>query len=414
MHSASAIPYHHSAAGPYLAVPPTGAPPSAIPGAALSASAAAASLVSPPPTMHQPPMTNVLYLGDLAPQVTEQVLFSIFHHFGPIVFIQVARDPTGRSLGYAYIQFYNPAHAQHALESLNYTSIYGRPCRIMWYQPDATLRKTGFGNIFVGHLHVNIDSRALFHLFRPFGNVLSCKVVVDDRGKSRGYGYVHFDSSQAAEQSIAQMNGATIMGRKIFVCPYQPKGERAPKAPEEQRNFTNLFVANLTPDINETDIFELFSPYGEITSHILLRDSNGKPKGCGFVNFRHHENAVKAMTELNNTTFKNCTITVEKARSKNDRNNSNQNNNQNNNNNVNGVNNNNRGASRRQQQQQQQKTPKGEGFISNVEKEAANVNNDNSNSNNNDDNNVNDNSVNDSNNNKNTSSNNDNSNQTKN
>jgi polyadenylate-binding protein len=235
--------------------------------------------------------SSSLYVGDLNPDVTEANLFEIFNSVGPVASIRVCRDAiTRRSLGYAYVNFHtagDDSAAERALEQLNNQPIKGRPCRIMWSQRDPSMRKSGKGNIFIKNLDKSIDHKSLFDTFSQFGTILSCKIELDDANSSKGYGYIQFQTQDAAETAIEKVNGKLLAGKKVYVGPFIPRKERIQQ--NSQKAFTNVFVKNLTEDVDEEKLKTMFSSFGNIQSAVIMRDDDNKSKCFGFVNFETPE-----------------------------------------------------------------------------------------------------------------------------
>ncbi|XP_043738838.1 polyadenylate-binding protein 1-like isoform X3 [Cervus elaphus] len=237
--------------------------------------------------------------GDLHPDVTEAMLYEKFSPAGPILSIRVCRDvATRRSLGYAYINFQQPADAERALDTMNFEVIKGQPIRIMWSQRDPGLRKSGVGNIFIKNLEDSIDNKALYDTFSTFGNILSCKVVCDEHG-SRGFGFVHFETHEAAQNAISTMNGMLLNDRKVFVGHFKSRREREVELGARAMEFTNIYVKNLHADVDEQRLQDLFSQFGKMLSVKVMRDDSGHSRGFGFVNFEKHEEAQKAVVNMN-------------------------------------------------------------------------------------------------------------------
>uniref|UniRef100_A0A672MYF5 Polyadenylate-binding protein n=1 Tax=Sinocyclocheilus grahami TaxID=75366 RepID=A0A672MYF5_SINGR len=240
-----------------------------------------------------------LYVGDLHPDVTEAMLYQKFSPAGQIMSIRVCRDViTRRSLGYAYINFQQPADAECALDTMNYEVIKGRPIRIMWSQRDPGLRKSGVGNIFIKNMDESIDNKALYDTFSAFGNILSCKVVCDENG-SKGYGFVHFETQEAANRAIETMNGMLLNDRKVFVGHFKSRKEREAALGAKAMEFTNVYIKNFGEDIDSEKLKGIFSEFGKTLSVCVMTDERGCSRGFGFVNFENHGDARRAVTEMN-------------------------------------------------------------------------------------------------------------------
>jgi len=307
---------------PLVAIPTDPNNPTVPPGAMLPPNVIP---VLAAPTPMAPFHSASLYVGDLAPDCTEGHLFEIFNAVVPVASIRICRDAvTRRSLGYAYVNFHQSADAERVLDTMNYTEIKGRPCRIMWSQRDPSLRRSGVGNIFVKNLHESIDNKQLFDTFSLFGNILSCKVVTDkETGGSKGYGYIHYETDEAARAAIEKLDGMLIDGQEVQVGEFMRRTDRPGLS-----DWTNCYVKNIPYEWDDEKLYDLFSKYGEIFSAAISRgrkkDEKQRKKaaedgeeeekaqepteektdeivslGYGFVNFVEHESAAQAVEELN-------------------------------------------------------------------------------------------------------------------
>uniref|UniRef100_A0A673C1F5 Polyadenylate-binding protein n=1 Tax=Sphaeramia orbicularis TaxID=375764 RepID=A0A673C1F5_9TELE len=261
------------------------------------------------------PMAS-LYVGDLHPDITEAMLYEKFSPAGPVLSIRVCRDMiTRRSLGYAYVNFSQPADAERALDTMNFDVVKGKPIRIMWSQRDPSLRKSGVGNVFIKNLDKSIDNKALYDTFSAFGNILSCKVVCDENG-SKGYAFVHFETQDAADRAIEKMNGMLLNDRKVFVGRFKSRKEREAELGAKAKEFTNVYIKNFGDDMDDERLKELFDKYGKTLSVKVMTDPTGKSRGFGFVSYEKHEDANKAVEDMNGTELNGKTVFVGRAQKK--------------------------------------------------------------------------------------------------
>jgi len=285
------------------------------------ATVAPTTLVSETPA--PPAVTAVsnssLYVGDLDKDVGEAQLYELFSQIGPLASVRVCRDAvTRRSLGYAYVN-YNGAldadAAAHALETLNFVPLNGKPIRIMWSLRDPSSRKSGLGNIFIKNLDKSIDNKALHDTFSAFGRILSCKVGTDANGNSKGYGFVHFETEESAQLAISKVNGMMIEDKVVYVGPFQGREDR----PAAKELFSNVYIKNLPNEDTNEDLAKLVGEFGEVTSAVIMKDDKGVSKCFGFVNFKDPESAAKCVNTLQGKEHKGKTLFAGRAQKKSER-----------------------------------------------------------------------------------------------
>jgi polyadenylate-binding protein len=93
-----------------------------------------------------------------------------------------------KSRGFAFVTFYNLRDAENAKTNANHEKILNNPIRVTWKKnirdmnPDA--------NVFVKDLDPTVTVKTLDSVFSKYGAIFSSKIVVDESGISRGYGYI--------------------------------------------------------------------------------------------------------------------------------------------------------------------------------------------------------------------------------
>ncbi len=80
--------------------------------------------------------------------------------------------------------------------------------------------------IYVGNLPFSVDDNELKGVFEKFGNITEAVIIVDKfRNRSKGFGFVTFETEEAVEKAVSEMNGKEVSGREIKVSKARPREE---------------------------------------------------------------------------------------------------------------------------------------------------------------------------------------------
>lgn len=76
-----------------------------------------------------------------------------------------------------------------------------------------------------------------------------------------------------------------------------------------------LYVGNLPYSVNDTQLADLFSSYGTVTSAVVIMDrATGRSKGFGFVEFEDDAAAMAAIDAMNGQEVEGRELKVNEAR----------------------------------------------------------------------------------------------------
>ncbi|NXX95455.1 RBM7 protein, partial [Centropus bengalensis] len=75
---------------------------------------------------------RTLFVGNLDPRVTEELIFELFHQAGPVIKVKIPKDRDGRPKQFAFVNFKHEESVPYGLSLLNGIKLYGRPIKIQF------------------------------------------------------------------------------------------------------------------------------------------------------------------------------------------------------------------------------------------------------------------------------------------
>lgn len=255
-----------------------------------------------------------VFIKNLDKCINSKSLSEVFKEFGKILSCKVV-CPENATTGFGFVHFENEFSAEEAIKGVNGMFFNDRKVFAGLHIPrksrEATLnsQRAVFTNVFVKNLPENFEDENLKDLFSKAGEIASCCLQRDTENKSRCFGFVDFETHEAAQKAVEVFNNTDLQGKQIFVGRAQKKAERQEKLrvefeqrrQERLQKFqgNNLYIKNLDEEYNDEKLLQEFVQFGTVTSCKVMIDDKNQSRGFGFVCFSTPEEAAKATEEMN-------------------------------------------------------------------------------------------------------------------
>ncbi|XP_032060689.1 RNA-binding motif, single-stranded-interacting protein 2 isoform X3 [Aythya fuligula] len=207
---------------PYVPPPPAMGPPSPGP--------------CPPGGAGEQLSKTNLYIRGLHPGTTDQDLVKLCQPYGKIVSTKAILDKTtNKCKGYGFVDFDSPTAAQKAVTALKASGVQAQMAKQQEQDPT---------NLYISNLPLGVDEQELEALLKPFGQVVSTRILRDPHGASRGVGFARMESTEKCEAVITHFNGKYIKTPPGVPAPPDPLLCKFADGGQKKRQSQGKFVPN--------------------------------------------------------------------------------------------------------------------------------------------------------------------------
>ncbi|XP_039661657.1 RNA-binding motif, single-stranded-interacting protein 3-like isoform X3 [Perca fluviatilis] len=219
-----------------------------------------------------------LYIRGLPPATTDQDLIKLCQPYGKIVSTKAILDKnTNQCKGYGFVDFDSPAAAQKAVASLKASGVQAQMAKQQEQDPT---------NLYISNLPLSMDEQELENMLKPFGHVISTRILRDANGLSRGVGFARMESTEKCDVVIQNFNGKFLKTPPGMTAPAEPllckfadggqkKRQTQVKYPQNGRPWTRDGESGMALTYDPTAMQNGFysSPYSISTNRMIAQTS---------------------------------------------------------------------------------------------------------------------------------------------
>uniref|UniRef100_A0A4W4HNT7 RRM domain-containing protein n=1 Tax=Electrophorus electricus TaxID=8005 RepID=A0A4W4HNT7_ELEEL len=177
-----------------------------------------------------------LYIRGLPPATTDHDLVKLCQPYGKIVSTKAILDKTtNKCKGYGFVDFDSPAAAQKAVNALKTSGVQAQMAKQQEQDPT---------NLYISNLPLSMDEQELEAMLKPFGQVVSTRILRDASGASRGVGFARMESTEKCDAVISHFNGKFLKMPTGVMAPTEPLLCKFADGGQKKRQSQNKYVSN--------------------------------------------------------------------------------------------------------------------------------------------------------------------------
>ncbi|TVU41421.1 hypothetical protein EJB05_14937 [Eragrostis curvula] len=205
-----------------------------------------------------------LFVGNLPYTMTSAELTEAFSEAGRVDDAQIIYDKvTNRSRGFAFVTMATAEEAAKAVQMFDGALLGGRTARVNYPEvPRGGERRTvtmsgrrrddGTYKIYAGNLGWGVRADALRAVFEGQAGMLDARVIFErETGRSRGFGFVSFQTAEYAQAALEALDGVELEGRplRLSLAEQNPPAGSPPSAVQRHQEETDSDTSDAETEV---------------------------------------------------------------------------------------------------------------------------------------------------------------------